>query len=53
MAESERYGGVNSGRPVCGDAVLLAGTEGMLQRVVDEFDRVYKMRKLRFNAEKS
>ncbi len=33
--------------------VLLAETEGMLQRIVDEFDRVCKRRKLKVNAGKS
>ncbi len=35
------------------DTVLLAESEGMLQRIVDEFDRVYKSRKLKVNASKS
>ncbi len=35
------------------DAVLLAENEGMLQRIVDEIDRVCKRRKLRVNAGKS
>ncbi len=34
------------------DAVLLAESEGMLQRMVDEFDRVCKRRKLKVNAGK-
>ncbi len=33
--------------------MLLAESEGMLQRVVDEFDRVCKRRKLKVNAGKS
>ncbi len=33
--------------------VLLAESEGMLQRIVDEFDRVSKWRKLKGNAGKS
>ncbi len=35
------------------DTVLLAENEGMLQRIVDEFDRVCKRGKLRVNAGKS
>ncbi len=35
------------------DTVLLAETGGMLQRIVDEFDRVCKRRKLKVNAGKS
>ncbi len=35
------------------DIVLLAESEGMLQRIVDEFDRVCKRRKLKVNAGKS
>ncbi len=35
------------------DTVLLAESEGMLQRIVDEFDRVFKRRKLKVNAGKS
>ncbi len=35
------------------DTVLLAESEGMLQRIVDEFDRVCKKRKLKVNAGKS
>ncbi len=35
------------------DKVLLAESERMLQRIVDEFDRVCKRRKLRVNAGKS
>ncbi len=35
------------------NTVLLAESEGMLQRVVDEFDRVCKRRKLKVNAGKS
>ncbi len=35
------------------DTVLLAESEGMLQRIVDEFDRVCKWRKLKVNAGKS
>ncbi len=35
------------------DTVLLAETEGMLQRIVDEFGRVHKRRKLKVNAGKS
>ncbi len=35
------------------DTVLLAEREGMLQRIVDEFDRVCKRRKLKVNAGKS
>ncbi len=34
------------------DTVLLAESEGMLQRIVDEFDRVCKRRKLKANAGK-
>ncbi len=34
------------------DTVLLAESEGMLQRVVDEFDRVCKRRKLKVNVGK-
>ncbi len=33
--------------------VLLAESEGMLQRIVDEFDRVCRKRKLKLNAGKS
>ncbi len=33
--------------------VLLAESEGMLQRIVDEFDTVCKRRKLKVNAGKS
>ncbi len=33
--------------------MLLAESEGMLQRIVDEFDRVCKRRKLKVNAVKS
>ncbi len=32
------------------DTVVLAESEGMLQRIVDEFDRVCKRRKLKVNA---
>ncbi len=35
------------------DTVLLAESEGMLQRIIDEFDRVCKRRKLKVNAGKS
>ncbi len=35
------------------DTVLLAESEGMLQRIVDEFDRVCKRRKLKVNAGKN
>ncbi len=35
------------------DTVLLAESEGMLQRIVDEFDRVCKRKKLKVNARKS
>ncbi len=35
------------------DTVLLAESEGMLQRIVDEFDRVCKRRKVKVNAGKS
>ncbi len=35
------------------DTVLLAETEGMFQRIVDEFDRVCKRRKVKVNAGKS
>ncbi len=35
------------------DTVLLGESEGMLQRIVDEFDRVCKRRKLKVNASKS
>ncbi len=35
------------------NTVLLAESEGMLQRIVDEFERVYKRRKLKMNAGKS
>ncbi len=35
------------------DTVLLAESEGMLQRIVDEFDRVCRRRKLKVNAGKS
>ncbi len=35
------------------DTVLLAESEGMLQRIVDEFDRVCKRRKLKVNTGKS
>ncbi len=35
------------------DTVLLAESEGMLQRIVHEFDRVCKRRKLKVNAGKS
>ncbi len=34
------------------DTVLLAESEGMLQKIVDEFDRVCR-RKLKINADKS
>ncbi len=34
------------------DTILLAENEGTLQRIVDEFDRVCKRRKLRVNAGK-
>ncbi len=33
--------------------MLLAESEGMLQRIVDEFDRLCKTRKLKVNAGKS
>ncbi len=33
--------------------MLLAESEEMLQKIVDEFDRVCKMRKLKLNAGKS
>ncbi len=33
--------------------MLLAESEGVLQRIVGEFDRVYKSRKLKVNAGKS
>ncbi len=32
------------------DTVLLLESEEMLQRIVEEFDRVYKRRKLKVNA---
>ncbi len=35
------------------DTVLLAESEVMLQRIVDEFDRVCKRRKLKLSADKS
>ncbi len=35
------------------DTVLLAESEGMLQKIEDEFDRVGKKRKLKVNAGKS
>ncbi len=35
------------------DTVLLAESEGMLQRIVDEFDRICKRRKLKVNAGKN
>ncbi len=35
------------------DTVLLVESEGMLQRIVDEFDRVCKRRKLKVNSGKS
>ncbi len=35
------------------DTVLLAESEGMLQRIVDKFERVCKRRKLKVNAGKS
>ncbi len=35
------------------DIVLLAESEGMLQRIVDEFNRVCKKRKLKVNVGKS
>ncbi len=35
------------------DTMLLAETEGMLQRIVDEFDRICKRRKLKVNSGKS
>ncbi len=35
------------------DTVLLAESEGMLQRIVDEFHRVCKRRRLKVNAGKS
>ncbi len=34
------------------DKVMLAESEGMLQRIVDEFDRICKRRKLKGNAGK-
>ncbi len=54
-AESERYGGVTGcGLRACLQViVLLAENEGTLQRIVDEFDRMCKRRKLRVNAGKS
>ncbi len=33
--------------------MMLAESEGMLQRIVDEFDRICKRRKLKVNAGKS
>ncbi len=35
------------------DTVLLDESEGMLQRIVDEFDRICKCRKLKMNAGKN
>ncbi len=35
------------------DTVLLAESEGILQRIVDDFDRLCKIRKLKVNAGKS
>ncbi len=35
------------------DTVLLAESEGMLQRIVDEFDRICKRRKMKVHAGKS
>ncbi len=35
------------------DTMLLAESEGMLQRIVDEFDRLCKSRKLKVNTGKS
>ncbi len=35
------------------DTVLLAESEGMLQRIVDKFDRVCKRKKLKVNVGKS
>ncbi len=35
------------------DTVLLAESEGILQRIVDEFDTACKKRKLKVNADKS
>ncbi len=35
------------------DTVLLAESEGMLQRIVDKFDKICKRRKLKVNAGKS
>ncbi len=35
------------------DTVLLAENEGMLQSIVDEFDRICYRRKLKMNARKS
>ncbi len=35
------------------DTMLLAESEGMLQSIVDEFDRLCKRRKLKVNAGKS
>ncbi len=35
------------------DDTVLAESEGMLQRIVDEFHRVCKRRKLKINAGKS
>ncbi len=35
------------------DKVMLAESEGMLQRIVDEFDRICKRKKLKVNAGKS
>ncbi len=33
--------------------VLVAESEGMLQRIIDEFESVYKRRKLKVNSGKS
>ncbi len=35
------------------DKMMLAESEGILQRIVDEFDRICKRRKLKVNAGKS
>ncbi len=52
-AESERYRGVVGGGLSADYTVLLAENEGRLQRIVGEFDRVCKRRKLKVNARES
>ncbi len=52
QTECERSGAVCCGDLYADDTVQLAKSEGMLQRIVDEFDRVCKSRKLKVNAGK-